>query len=499
MLALPDIVTVLVATILTFGAALGLLWVLSMEKTPPQEQAAEPLTLLFDKGILHHATQRAANLLNMVPGQHDWSDLRDALIVRFPDFPENMANETRRSLTSLDSDGPHAIDIRSRDNLVWVTLRDALFLANRPDSESEIASLRRAAQTAPTPIWEEDRRGAIVWHNAAYAKLHSEVLGRTTDSQTRLFSQVEGSLPNHVAVTRSKDASRDWFELKAVQAGAVTVYHATSINAVIAAEDAQRNFVQTLAKTFAHLSIGLAVFDRDGQLVLFNPALVDLTGLNAPFLSARPTMLSFFDALRENRRMQEPKNYKSWREEIADLIAAATDGHYSETWTLETGQTYNVTGRQHPDGATAFLIEDVSAEMTLTRNFRTELEQAQMMVNAVEDAMAMFLPSGVLTLSNAAFSQHWEIDPEAAFADMTVHDCARIWKAACLLGKDMADLDRALTGAIIGSTQKLALTQKSGRVLQCEVTHLACGSLLVRFRAETRTQDQGPLRLSETA
>ncbi|MDQ7070109.1 MAG: hypothetical protein Q9M48_05105 [Rhodobacterales bacterium] len=52
-------------------------------------------------------------------------------------------------------------------------------------------------------------------------------------------------------------------------------------------------------------------------------------------LSIRPNLLSFFDRLRDNRMMPEPKNYSSWREQIADLVAAATDGRYFETWTLE--------------------------------------------------------------------------------------------------------------------------------------------------------------------
>ncbi len=132
--------------------------------------------------------------------------------------------------------------------------------------------------------------------------------------------------------------------------------HAIDINAVISAEIAQRNFVQTLAKTFAQLSTGLAIFDRNSQLALFNPALVDLSALPIEFLSARPDLLSFFDRLCDSRVMPEPKNYNSWRQEIADVIAAATDGSYQETWSLDTGQTYRVSGRPHPDGAIAFLI-----------------------------------------------------------------------------------------------------------------------------------------------
>ena len=130
-------------------------------------------------------------------------------------------------------------------------------------------------------------------------------------------------------------------------------------------------------------------------------------------------MLSFFDQLRENRRMPEPKNYLNWRQEIADVIAAATDGRYQETWSLETGQTYSVKGRPHPDGATAFLIEDISAEVTLTRNFRAELELGQSLLDTLDDGLAVFSASGILTFSNAAYRNLWQQKPEAAFADVT--------------------------------------------------------------------------------
>jgi PAS domain-containing protein len=301
-----------------------------------------------------------------------------------------------------------------------------------------------------------------------------------------------------VALEGCDGTESDWYELTAIQSGDMTVFHASCINAVIAAENTQRNYMQTLAKTFAHLSIGLAIFDRKGQLLMFNPALVDLTGLSAPFLSGRPAMLSFFDAMRENRRMPEPKNYRSWRQEIADVMSAAADSRYQETWTLESGQTYNVTGRQHPDGATAFLIEDISAEMTLTRNYRVELEQAQIMVDAVEDAMAIFSPSGVLTLSNSAFGALWGIDADAAFADMTLHDCTRIWKSSCVLATDLALLDRTFSRTLVGVPQDVIFAQRT-REMRCIVTHLASGSLLVQFRAQPIHQKKTPIVVQQTA
>jgi hypothetical protein len=62
------------------------------------------------------------------------------------------------------------------------------------------------------------------------------------------------------------------------------------ITEIVRAQQAQKNFVQTLTKTFATLAIGLAIFDRNRQLMLFNPALIDLPALPADFLSARPNL-----------------------------------------------------------------------------------------------------------------------------------------------------------------------------------------------------------------
>ncbi len=166
-----------------------------------------------------------------------------------------------------------------------------------------------------------------------------------------LWGSAPAPVQHRASVTTQPDGLIRWYDTSQQVIDGLVVAHAVNIDAVIDAEVAQRNFVQTLAKTFAQLSIGLAIFDRKGQLALFNPALIDLTRLPAEFLSARPDMLSFFDRLRESRMMPEPKNYGSWRQEIADLIKAAADGRYLETWTLESGQTYRVSGKPHPDRA----------------------------------------------------------------------------------------------------------------------------------------------------
>lgn len=91
--------------------------------------------------------------------------------------------------------------------------------------------------------------------------------------------------------------------------------------------------------------------------MLFNLALIDLTTLPADFLSARPNLLTVFDKLRDNQIMPEPKNYATWREKLAILVAAATEGTYTEIWNLPTGATFWISGRPHSDGALAFWLK----------------------------------------------------------------------------------------------------------------------------------------------
>ena len=67
------------------------------------------------------------------------------------------------------------------------------------------------------------------------------------------------------------------------------------------------------------------------------------------------------------------------------MIETASDGHYAEAWTLPNGLTYRVTGRPHPDGAIAFLIEDITDEISFSRRTKSQLEIRQAVLDRQPD------------------------------------------------------------------------------------------------------------------
>ena len=169
--------------------------------------------------------------------------------------------------------------------------------------------------------------------------------------------------------------------------------------------------MQTMSKTFAQLSTGLAIFDRKRALIHFNPALLDITGLDFETLSLKPDLASFLDTLRGKGFLPEPKNYHDWRDQLAKLESAAEKGSYRDVWEPREGLTYRVSGKPHPDGAIAFLLEDISAETAHARETHAELCLLENALNAVTTPHVIFDGLGAYVRSNPAFQSIW---PEIA-------------------------------------------------------------------------------------
>lgn len=419
-----------------------------------------------------------------------WPDLRAGLALRFADLPRDPPDRSA-DYTSKLPDDPALFRVVAAGGEMQC------FVVDRPSGGAdlhiqrimmlEMGPLRALHDIAPGPIWQSDAGGQVIWSNMAYQKL-AESLG-STGLDPDLFP---GPFPAGEA-TRAclkKSSGDSWFEVRAQAVEDTFLHFAVPIDPVVRAERAQRNFVQTLTKTFAHLPIGLAIFDKDRRLVLFNPAMIDLTALPAEFLTSRPDLMTFFDKLRDARMMPEPRDYICWRDQITELICAAADDRYSETWSLPSGLTYRITGRPHPDGAIAFLIEDISTEISLTRRFQAELAQSQSVLDSLRDAIAVFSPVGVLTMANIAYRTNWGSDPDAQFDDILLSDEVDRWSGACHGGVDLERLrDRLLDTDTAGSWTAAVQHVRLGPAT-CFVTRIQGGNILLRFGFAPQDKNQ---------
>ncbi|WP_299349134.1 PAS-domain containing protein [uncultured Shimia sp.] len=497
-----DVAQYLLMVPLSLGLAIVLVWVAEYWRGQKQahQTADEPsptAVLLYRAGVLIDANAAGRS---MIQGQDDhaseWEHLHHLLAGRFPGFPsvqgdtENGDIRTYPSRTEGDSG---FVSIEHWDDKARVTLvdlpaqRPVVAISERPESH-------RTVSEAPYPIWQSDASGQVTWANAAYFRLAQRLeLSWDAPSIPVVFDKNPASpsdQPVRTAVSGAAQNQSHWFDVFTVQGDDQLTHYATDANAIVNAEVAQRNFVQTLTKTFAQLSIGLAIFDRKRQLALFNPALIDLTALPADFLSSRPNLLTFFDRMRENRMMPEPRNYASWREQIAELVVAASDDRYTETWTLPSGVTYRVVGRPHPDGATAFLFEDISAEVSLARRFRADLELGHASLDTIRDGLAVFSPTGTLGFCNSTFRSLWDVEPELSVTEYTFHDALTHLRAQC----EKTDVWERLRHHVLDlnprESWKANLRMLSGKPLALRVVSLNGGYTSVLFEDQSTKAGQ---------
>jgi PAS domain-containing protein len=263
-------------------------------------------------------------------------------------------------------------------------------------------------------------------------------------------------------------------------------------DAAVQAETSLRDFMQTLTKTFAHLPIGLAIFDRQRQLQLFNPALLDLSGLQPDFLSLRPTLFAFLDAMRDRNMIPEPKDYRFWRKQMSELEKAASSGLYEETWSLPSGQTYRVIGRPHPNGALALMFEDISTEMSRTRRYRADLELGQAVVDAMDQGLAVFSESGVLVMSNTAYTELWGHDPASTLGESGVATLCAHWRdnsAASPIWSEVEDFIATMGERKAWSGEARL---NDGRLIDCRFTPIQGGSTLATFRLAAPEKASSP-------
>ena len=484
-------------------ATLGLsLWMLVRSRAfvvvgPDVADVSAP-TFLFEGRNLVDATPSARRMIrrSTVSGD-DWDRVVAALNSRFPALSDLEGGAVRPGEMLGNGDDTARLEVDCWDDMVRLSVVSDPFGTNEVHPvtiaamEDEIETLRTISNNAPALMWTENRSGQVTWANTAYVELADQIapgpdaqpswppprifaqlplpLDDSTDSAARVPLEVEGSSRTH------------WYDVTCRQRDNGSVNFASDVSAIVTAEDHRREFMQTITKTFAQLSIGLAIFDRKRRLVIFNPALLDLTSLPVAFLSGHPHIRAFLDRLRDHNMIPEPTNYRTWREHMAALEVAAERGSYRETWTLPNGQTYRVTGRPHPDGAIAFTFEDVSAEISLTRNFRAELDIAQGVLDTLEEAIAVFSPAGTMWMSNAAYAALWK-DSAEGLNEIRLSDQIELWRQTTAPSEIWPSV-QAYGGASNDRTPiQHNLRCLDGRLLKCRFEHLPGGAFLAGFQ-----------------
>lgn len=454
-----------------------------------------PVRFLFDRDRIVDTTPSADLFLSRAgAGQGSLKTVIDILRPRFPDISGTIEDLGRSGeVRVLANDGSAYLEVSRNDETLRLELEpvaqnDQQYLVCAPEIEAlktELHRMRGIADSLTYLVWCEDHEGQVIWVNRAYLELCAETLGADAAGRwpmPRLFDKpacIDTTRPYSARMWIGSEQNGAPYEVSIVSRDDGTLWTAIPAESAVRAETSMRDTLQTLTKTFAQISTGLAVFGRDRRMVLFNPALADLTSLRPEALAVRPSLFEFLDMLRDRRMVPEPRDYRAWRARLTDSAASGSGG-MTENWSLPDGRTLQVTALPQAEGATALLFEDITGQVVRNRSFRGTVELQQLLLDRRPEAMAVFAADGSLELCNDAYDRLWRSDYSGTLETVRMSDQLAMWKDACIPDPVWDAFPASATN--VGDGWTALLTTAEGRGLEAQATGLPGGHMLVEFR-----------------
>ncbi len=474
-----------IALVAAFAAFLAGGALVYQRRSHPRSGAlnGRPVVFVFDRGHLFETSPGARALIPEEPGFETIEGLRKRLapVLGNVDLYGSAGTDAHQAtdefrVTARRRRGTLRLEIRHRHGGDTLSLLLSRILSER---EAEIDAV-------PLPLWRQTPDGELRWANAAYRDMaeQTDTSGEPIDGQLAELATCEA---DGLRDTCNRLEHRIGHEtLVAGHAGDLVAAAVASRPASVSDDDDEGGILQTLSVIFASLPVGLAIFDKSERLLMFNPALSDFTKVPADRLAARPTILDFFDLLRDAAMVPEPRDFARWRDGFLALARSAADGAFCDIWHLTCGQTVRVGAGSQPDGALVLSFENISDEVAVTRNYRAQLDTAQAAFDGLGTAIAVFHADGSLVLSNEWFDRMWGIETSIGLLPPDLSELGALWEQMLISHKTTeAFLETVRSGQEEQGFHDDVWT-KGGRKLRCHVGFVRGGKRLVTFSPALR-------------
>ncbi len=349
------------------------------------------------------------------------------------------------------------------------------------------APINSALNLAPMAIWTE-QNGEVSWQNALFDDIFRGQKSKGSQAFQGSPDALKSGASARMRLRRTKSLRAAEFTVTKSCLAGVDFYYASDATALIEAEQELQRFIQTLTQTFAHLPIGLAIFDKTRDLSLFNPALSDLLDVPAEWLIRRPSLRNFLDRLHNQGTVPEPKDYQSFRQLLIDLENGSIAGNYLAEWALSSGQVLRVVGRPHLKGGIALLFEDISKAVTVERQYRLELEQLYSAFDSLAQGVAIIDATGELAFANEAFDEMWGRTLSNSASPINAVELSRLLQEKCAPSPVWGDFRDFVLNAVERSQWQAMALMLPSNLVEMTFSPISGGQIFCEFKRCTASK-----------
>lgn len=365
--------------------------------------------------------------------------------------------------------------------------KELMFDARRLGKQVE--RLSAILDKAPFPVFLREETGELVWVNQAYMDAVEQtdidevisqnipLIDREAFNPVSLPAGDERSISRGAAVVAG---AKRILELVEVPFDNITASFALDMTRL---EDTRKELdrqIRSHASTLNKITAAIATFAADQKLSFYNAAFAELWSLDAKWLDTQPSHGEILDRLREERKLPEQANYRSWKtEQLASYARLDTP---DELWHLPDGRSLRVVSEQPRSGEVSVLYEDVSEKIQLESRYNELIGVQRETIDNMHEGLALFGTDGCLKLFNPTFGRFWQLND--TFLDTRPHvvevfqQCARLmpqpemWNEVKLAVTSLSDSRRPLEDRLI---------RPDGMVLDYNVVPLPDGNTLITY------------------
>lgn len=500
---------VLVASLLLIAAAFAV-WRLSYVEKPEKIEPglSDGAVLMVSDGIVRQVSAASMPLLG---------DCADVPITRvLKNFLGDGLDRALAAVSQLEATGepldmlvhsssgrPYELIGMPSGAMLRIVLREAELLdkladevETRAETVREVEEERAFAQAAmesliadgPIIAWHRTEDGVVNWSGGEIRTTGGAVSAeQAVDlivARTRINRQpVVAGQPqkSRIEIVLSDAETVSLHVIEIVRPDGNRVGLATDAGNAAIAERTLTRFVQTMTETFAHLTVGLAIFDRNQTLALFNPALVQMWQVEPSWLARRPSLRDIIDELRTTRRLPELQDFHQWRSRLMSLFENTEAADYEELWHLADGSNIRVLARPHPHGSLAFIFDDVTERMRLEQRYRHSIDLRRATLDGLSEGIAVFGSNGLLEFVNQAFHEIWNTDGDTIYSAMHARQLINYCEELTLDPEIWHRLHSFITGEDNRRTWTARMQLQSQRVLTARFSPLPDGSTMAVF------------------
>lgn len=278
-------------------------------------------------------------------------------------------------------------------------------------------------QAMPFPVWVRDETLKIIWCNKAYSEIFDTSIKSVLDHQYEILpKELAREIASKVSGGMKSIAVKEYVIIKGERRYVEVVEkifvgqprqfgYLVDMTKLETMEEELKKLSSANSQVLEQINTPVAIFKQDMTLEFFNSAYNNLWGLPENWLNTKPSLLTILDRMRQNRKLPERVDFKTYIEEWRNHFHTVLESH-EEMMYLPDGTALRMVIVPHPDGGIMVSYEDVTSRLELESSYNTLIAVQRETIDHLAESVSVFGADGRLKLYNTSYKAIWGLRDE---------------------------------------------------------------------------------------